>query len=158
MSTILKEEEVGVPRICLAMKCRAKTEYFREASLRIDLEQQLARMTRENEIYKDAVNSLLVRVSELLRPDYPALNFVRERLHNMREVAKVLYFLTEDIINIWIVIDEENFEVEMKIARTLRELASVFRNLRFDFMVIPTHETPLESLIPNDTKTLYSRT
>jgi len=158
MSVIPEEEEIGVPRICLSMKCGAKTEYLREASLRVNLEHQLTKITTENKIYKDAIDSLLASVNELLRPDYPALIFVKERLQDMREVVELSYFLTDDIVNIWIVIDRENFEVEMKIAETLRELASVFRNLRFDFMVIPKHETPLESLIPNDGKTLYSRT
>lgn len=156
--SVIKEEEVGVPRICLSIKCKAKSEYLREATLRINLERQLAKITEENSLYKDAISSLLASVNELLRPDYPAFIFLREHLQNTKEVVGVSYCFTDDVINIWIVIDEENFEVEMKIAETLRELLSLFRNLRFDFIVIPKYETHLESLIPNDARMLYSRT
>ena len=56
------------------------------------------------------------------------------------------------------VADGEDFETEMEIADAFRELMSIFRNLRFDYMVIPKSDIPLDEIIPKDSVVVYSKT
>jgi hypothetical protein len=57
-----------------------------------------------------------------------------------------------------VVADGEDFETEMEIADAFRELMSIFRNLRFDYMVIPKSDIPLDEIIPKDSVVVYSKT
>ena len=152
------ETEEHIPKICLSRKCDALSRYFREANLRINLEEQNRRLKEERALYKNAMDSLLAMVKELLSPNYPAINFLRERLKNIPEVTQAYFFITDQVINLWIVTKEEDFEAEMKIADILGELISVFSNLRFDFMIIPRYDIALNEVAPEDSQVIFSRT
>ncbi|MEM2970898.1 MAG: hypothetical protein QW270_00535 [Candidatus Bathyarchaeia archaeon] len=158
MSMLDEVESEHVPRECLSRKCVALSEYFRESALRIDLERQNKKLKKQNALYRKAVDSLLASIKELLHPYYPAINLLRERLKEIPKVTQAYYFVTEEVINLWIITEEENFETEMKIIENLRELFSVFRNLLFDFMIIPRDDIPLEEIIPANSQLIFSRT
>lgn len=155
MSALEWEEEGVIPRICFTKRCAVKSEYFRETVLRASLERQLKKVREENELYRNAVGALLVGIRELLTPDNAVLNLLRERLCHVEEVTEIYYFVTNEVINMWIAIKEENFEVEMEIAEILCELTSTFRNLRFDFMVIPKYDMPIEEFLPQNIKKVH---
>lgn len=140
---------------CLARSCKLKSEYFKEAVRRASLEKELRRITRENKFYKSAMNLLMVEVNELLKPNSAAIKFVKENLAKIPEIDSVYYFVKNGIINIWVMTKEENFEAEMKIADTLRELLYIFESLRFDFMVIPKYEMKLEEILSPDSKKIF---
>ena len=91
----------------------------------------------------------------MLTPDHAVLNLLRERIHHVKEVTDIYYFVTNEVINIWTAIREENFEVEMEIEEILCELTSTFRNLRFDYMVIPKYDMALEEFLPQGIKKAY---
>jgi hypothetical protein len=45
----------------------------------------------------------------------------------------------------------------MKIADSIRQLMAIFRNIRFDYMVIPNYNSALEDVIPQDSKLIYTK-
>lgn len=151
MSTVEWEKKI-VPKVCFSKECAIKSEYFREAVRGVDLEKQLKKIRKENMLYRNAMNALLLGIKELLTPDNAVLNLLRERLYHVKEVTDIYYFVTNEVINIWIAIKEENFEAEMEIAEILCELTSTFRNLRFDYMVIPKYDMALEEYLPQGIK------
>jgi hypothetical protein len=157
MSELVNEEDFA-PKTCLSKKCSALSEYIKETSLRIDLEKQIKTLKKQNASYKEAVGSLLVAIQDLLTPQYPAINFLRERLRSIPKVAQAYYFLTEDVINLWIITKEEDFEAEKKIADALVDLMSIFKNLRFDFMIIPNSDACLHETMPENSKIIVSGT
>lgn len=158
--TVLEEEEdrsKEVLEVCMSKKCAALSGYFRESALRMDLERQNEKLREQNVLYRKAISTLLSSIRELLHPYCPAINFLRERLKDVPKVTQVFYFITDNVVNLWIITEEEDFETEMKIVENLRELFSIFRNLLFDFMIIPKGETPLEELIPQNAERVFSR-
>jgi len=146
-----------IPNICLEEGCPALKGYFRESVLRMDLERQNKKLREENAYYRKAIGSLLKSIKELLHPHNPAIRFLRERLKDIPEVTQAYYFVFNDVINIWIEIEEEDYEVEMKIINSLRELFYIFSNLLFDFMIVPKGEIPLEKLVPVDRQIILVR-
>lgn len=158
--SVLTEEETRakqIPRACLSRKCNAISGYFREESLRIDLERQNKKLKKKNALYREAIDSLIGSIKDLLHPHYPAINLLREKLTNIPRVIKACYFVTDAVINLWIITEEEDFEAEMQIASALRELFSIFENLRFDFMIIPKYDMRLEEVIPEDSQMIFSK-
>ena len=160
--TMLEEEveieEDHVQKICLSKKCSLLTGYFRETNRRINLEEKNRELREQNSIYKHAMDSLLGVIKELLNPNYPALNFFREKLMNTSQVTQAYYFVTDQVINLWIITEEEDFDAEMQIADSLVELMRIFRNLKFDFMIIPKYDIPIEQIVPENSQIMYSRT
>jgi hypothetical protein len=157
--SMLEEEKVGeqIHKRCLTRKCSALSGYIRESNLRINLERQNRKLAEQNSIYKKAIDSLIAMVGELLSPHYPVTNFLREHLQDIPRVTKAYSFITDNVINLWIITEEEDFEAEMEIADTLRELFSVFRNLSFDFMIIPRYDMNMEEAVPKDSQVIFSR-
>lgn len=156
MTTYEKEIPV-VPRTCLARECGLKSLYLKETVRAEKLLKQLQRITEKNEIYRKAIDSLLSSVKELLKPDHAALNLLKERLTPVEEVLGLYYFVSNEVINLWILIREENFEAEMEIADSLGELFSVFRNLRFDFIVVPLYNMEINKILPREMKKVFSK-
>lgn len=156
MST-LEKKLIVAPEVCLSRKCGLRGEYFRETLRREKLEKQLERVTAENQKYKRAVTVLLSSIGDLLKPDHAALNLLRERLFPIPEVTGLHYFVSDGVINLWIVTREENFEIEMRIADSLVELFSIFRTLRFDFVIIPRYDLSLEEILPSESVRLFSK-
>ena len=157
MTTVYEKEISVVPRICLARECGLKTLYFREVVHAEELLKQLERVTKKNQIYREAIASLLSSVKELLKPDHAALNLLKERLSSVAEVLGVYYFVKNEVITLWVLIKEENFEAEMEIADSLAELFSVFRNLRFDFMVVPVYDMEIKKILPHEAEMVFSK-
>lgn len=151
--SMIQEEKTTTE--CLARSCKIKSEYFREAIRRSSLEKELRRITRENELYKKATNLLMLEINDLLKPNSAAIKFVKESLSKMPEVDSSYYFVKNEVINIWIITKEENFEAEIKIAEILRELLHIFENLRFDFMVIPKYEIKLKEILSSDSEKIF---
>jgi len=151
------ETEEHIPKICLSIKCDALSRYFREATLRIDLERQIRKLKEERSSYRDAIDCLLAMVKELMSPNFPAVNFFRERIKDIPKVTQAYYFVTNEVINLLVITEEEDFEAEMEIADTLVELMSLFKNLRFDFMIIPKYDTRLDEIVPKDSQVIFSR-
>lgn len=151
MSAVESEKGI-IPKVCFSRECTLKSEYFRTALRKVNLEKQLKKLRKENTLYKAAMSALLLEIKELLTPDHAVLNFLRERLCHIEEISDICYFVTNEVINFWIAIEEEDFEVEMEIAEILCELTSTFRNLRFDYMVIPKYDTSLEEYLPQGTQ------
>ena len=159
--TMLEEkveiEEDHVPKICLSKKCGLLSGYFRETNRRINLEDQIRELKERKAEYENAIDSLLSMVKELLSPDYPAINFFREKLANIPQVTQAHCFVTDQVINLWTIIEEEDFEAEMQIADSLVELMRIFKNLRFDFMIIPKYDMAIEQIVPEDSRIIYSK-
>ena len=151
-------EEDYVPKICLSRKCGLLSGYFKEANLRINLEDQIRELKEQKAEYENAMDSLLSMVRELLSPHYPAINFFREKLANIPQVTQAHYFVTDQVINLWIITGEEDFEAELQIADSLVELMRIFKNLRFDFMIIPNYDMAIEQIVPEDSQIIYPRT
>jgi len=157
---ILKESLSGdevIRKSCLEKECPALRRYFRESVLRMDLERQNRKLKEENALYREAVDSLLRSIKELLHPYSPAIIFLRERLKEIPKITQAYYFVTDDVINIWIEIEEEDYEAEMKIIENLRELFYIFQNLLFDFMIVPKGDVPLKESMPEDYQTIFIR-
>jgi len=146
-----------VPKNCLSRKCGLLSGYFRDANLLTNLEDQIRGLKEQKVEYENAIDSLLSMVKELLSPNYPAINFFREKLANIPQVTQSHYFVTGQVINLWTIIEEEDFEAEMQIADSLVELMRVFRNLRFDFMIIPKYDMTIEQIVPEDSQIIYSK-
>jgi len=142
-----EEKRLVTSEICLR-RCEFRSAYFREAVRYVNLERELERVTEQNELYKKAISLLLLEIKELLEPNYAALNLFKKRMSLIPEVTGVYYFIQNEVINIWTIIEKENFDVEMKIAESQCELLSIFQNLRFDFMVIPRCDRRLEDILP----------
>lgn len=160
MTMYEKEAVIGkkyVPKICLSRKCGLLSGYFREANLRINLEDQIRELKEQKVEYKNAMDTLLSLVKELLSPNYPAINFFRERLANIPQVTQAHCFVTDQVINLWTIIEKEDFEAEMQIADSLVELMRIFKNLRFDFMIIPKYDMAIEQIVPEDSQIVYSK-
>lgn len=151
-------KEDYVPKICLSRKCGLLTGYFRETNRRINVEEKNRELREQNSIYKHAVDSLLGLIKELLNPNYPAINFFKEKLMNISQVTQANYFVTDQGINLWVITEEEDFDAEMQIADSLVELMRIFRNLKFDFMIIPRYDIPIEQIVPKNSQIMYSRT
>jgi len=157
MSEMEEVTKPPVPKECLTKECGLKGLYFREAIYREDLERQLRRVTAQKERYRRATVALLSEIKELLSPDHAALNLLRERLNPINEVCGLYYFVSEGIINLWVIVNEDNFEVETKVAEYLSELFSIFRNLRFDFMIIPRDDLDLSEILPSGSRKVFSK-
>jgi len=155
--SISQEEQLITPRGCLSRRCDLRSAYFRETFRVEKLEKQLERVSREKEMYEKAAVSLLTTIKDLLKPDYAALNLLRERLFPIPEVAALYYCVSDGVINLWIITPEENFEAEMKIADSLAELFSIFRNLKFDFMIVPRYDMKIEEIVPSGSKEVFLR-
>jgi len=151
------EEIPEIPEGCLSRRCNVRSLYLRETLQREELERELEKVTVENEIYKKAVALLLSSIKDLLKPDHVALNLLKERLLPIIEVSSLHYFVVDGVINLWIITREENYEAEMKIAESLADLFSLFRNLRFDFMIIPKYDLRLEEVLPSESITVFSK-
>jgi hypothetical protein len=154
----LETENVRVPQPCFSRKCGAMSGYIKESNLRINLERQNKKLKEQNVLYKTATGSLLAMIKDLLSPNYPAVNFVRERLRDISAVSKAYYFVSDAVVNLWFFTEKEDFDAEMRIADTFCELASIFTNMRFDLMVIPKAQTQAENLLPSDIELFFSRT
>lgn len=139
---------------CLSRKCEIRSFYFREAVAKINLERRISKLTRENKRYREAIDFLLAEVKELIKPQHSALTFYKRSLSDMTQVVGIYYFVTNEVINIWTILEKENYEVEMKIAKAQSELLSIFQGLRFDFMVIPKNGQKLEDIIPSNMEKL----
>ena len=142
---------------CLEEECPVLKGYLRESALRMDLERQNKKLKEEIALYRKAVDSLLKSIKELLHPHNPAIIFLRERLKKIPKVTQAYYFVTDNVINIWIEIEEEDYEVEMKIIEILRELFYIFRNLLFDFMIVPKGDVSLKEFMPENYQTIFLR-
>lgn len=153
---IINNSEEFIPKVCLSTPCKAIKEYFRETSLRIDLERQNREIREENALYQEAISSLLNVIKNILTPNFPANNLLREKLKNIPNVINAYTFVNNDVINYWIIIEEENFEDELEIADAFRETLSVFNNLLFDFIIIPRQGVSLEKIVPKNSQLIYS--
>jgi len=156
MSTI-KETEILTPRKCLSERCELRSAYLRETLRAETLKKQLQRVTEQNEAYKKAVTTLLSNISDLLKPSNSALVLLKERLFPLPQVSSLYYFVSDGVINLLIITQEEDFETEMRIAESLTELFSVFSDLRFDFMIIPKYDLDIKEILPSMSKKLFSK-
>ena len=62
MSAAGLEEEKVIPKICFSKECAIKSEYFKEAVLRVNLERQLKKLQEDNVLYRKAVDLLLLGI------------------------------------------------------------------------------------------------
>lgn len=145
------------PEKCMTKKCSVVSGYLKEINLRINVEKQNKELVKENALFQEAINSLLLMVRDLVTPNYPAMEFLQQKLVDIPEVVQTYSFVRDEIINLWIITQYEDFEAEMKIADSMRQLLSVFRNIRFDYMVIPKYDASLEDAVPQDSKLIYSK-
>lgn len=156
--SIYKTTELEVsPAECLAKRCDVRRMALRKTIEVEELEEQLRRVSKEKELYEEAVVVLMSTIKEMLRPDHAALNLLKGRLAGIPEILALHYFVSDGVINIWIVTKEENLKIEMEIADSLAELFHVFRNLRFDFMIVPKHDLDPQELLPSDSIAVFSR-
>jgi len=92
-----------------------------------------------------------------LKPDHVILNLLKDRLSEMSDVLSLHYLISDGVINLWIIIREENFETEMRIAESLAELFRLFRDSRFDFMIVPKHDLAVDEYLPSGKSTVFSK-
>jgi hypothetical protein len=145
------------PEKCITKKCSAVSGYVKEINRRINVEKQNKELVKENALYQEAIDSLLLMVRDLVTPNFPAMEFLQQKLVNVPEVTQTHKFVRDEVINFYIITQFEDFNAEMKIADSIRQLISVFKNLRFDYMVIPKCDMNLDDIIPKDAKLIYSK-
>ena len=152
---LLKDEVIR--KSCLEEECPALKSYFKESNLRIDLERQNEKLKEENALYRAAIASLLEALKEALHPRSPIINFLKEQLNKIPQVTQAHYFVTDNVVNIWIEIEKDDYEIEMRVIKTLHELYRIFRNLLFDFMIVPRNDVSLREMLPEDHRTIFIR-
>jgi len=152
MEVMEKLEKIIEPKKCLSRRCGIRSLYFREAVERVSLERELERVTRQNQFYKEAVNTLLVELRELISPDNAALTMFKDRLSSIPGFLDAYYFVSDGVINIWTIIEKEDIDAEMKIAEAQCDLLYIFQSLRFDFMVIPKYDQDVSGFLPSEAK------
>jgi len=160
--TVYNKEVIGqndefFPQTCISKKCLTMRQYIKEVNRRINVDKQNKMLLKENILYQTALDSLSAMIRDLVNPNYPAIEFVRERLSDITKVYKAYYFVSEDIINIWVVTEDEDFDSEIEIADMFRELMVIFKNLKFDYMVIPKYNIALEEIMPKEATVIYSK-
>ena len=154
--TVIDSVPDAVPKNCLATKCKAMNEYFKETNLRINLERQNREIKEQNIMYQEAISSLLNMIKGMFTPNFPANNLFREYLQNIMNVNSAYSFINNEVINYWVIIKEENFKTELEIANAFRQVVLIFRNFLFDLMIIPKQGLSLEDIVPANSQLIFS--
>jgi len=131
------ERRAEIRDLCLDRVCRFRTEYFREQRLRLDLEETIAMLQTENRSYREAMAKLMQAVGQVIKPQDKPAGVFKDLLSDIPGIVALYQFVREDTINIWIIIEKENFDSEMKIAAAQAEILRRFQKSKFHFMVFP---------------------
>jgi len=133
---------------CLAQPCKLRSLFLRETIRREKLERQIETLEKENEAYREAIEVILSGIRNRIRPDIIPLVMLKERLEKMKNARGLFYLVREKTIYFWIFIGNEDPETELILAQELSNIFSTFRDMRFDFIIIPLNGMEIEDLLP----------
>jgi hypothetical protein len=74
------------PEKCMTKKCPACSGYVKEINKRINVEKQNKELVKENALYQKAIDSLALMVRDLVTPNYPAMEFLNQKLGDIPQV------------------------------------------------------------------------
>jgi phage terminase large subunit GpA-like protein len=122
----------------LSHQCYIKKGYF-ENKIRLEnMEKTL--MNKEDAIkyYEEVIASLSQVMLEMAKGNAPVFIFLREELSKIKQVTSIYYDILEDeSFDMWVVIKESDLNVEREVSQIFRKSLKAFRNIDFDFMILP---------------------
>lgn len=127
----------------------------KEVEHRLSVEHELKEVGHEKREYEKAFNSLFSTISKLLEPTNAAFNLFIERISQILDVEEVYVFMAEDAIDIWTITKKRNFDAEEKIIEAECEIMRIFRDIDFDFMILPREGRNLKEILPSNGKRIY---
>jgi phage terminase large subunit GpA-like protein len=97
-------------------------------------------MNKEDAIkyYEEVIASLSQVMLEMAKGNAPVFIFLREELSKIKQVTSIYYDILEDeSFDMWVVIKESDLNVEREVSQIFRKSLKAFRNIDFDFMILP---------------------
>lgn len=129
--------------------------FLKELVLREHFEEISTKLKKENEFYRNAIKSVLNGIKKMITPNHAVMNFLRTELKDELEILNAYFFVRDDVINVWVIIKNENLDVERMTAEVLGKMFSIFEDIKFDFMIIPIQGLKKEDILPLDSKKIF---
>lgn len=94
---------------------------------------------------------------QLLEIDQAATALFREEMKKIPQVEGVHVVPRDDgVLDLWIVIPENNYDVKKRIIEAQCLLMRVFQSVQFDFLILVRQDRTISEILPKETLDLYA--
>ncbi|WP_287588255.1 hypothetical protein [Candidatus Borrarchaeum sp.] len=107
--------------------------------------------------YKTVTKMLFEIINRTLLPYNAVLNIYSEKISKIKEVEAVYIFLRDNVIDIWTIIKEDDFDVKRKIAEVQGEIVDVFQEVLFDFLILSKEDIEADQSLLEDSIEIYQK-
>ena len=117
-----------------------------------NLEQELKELKLSKPLYREAADSVLLRLRAALDSTFSVPNFLSEEFREQKHIVNMYYSCSDDVTNIWIQLDRRDDETEMQIAKTQAKLYRLFPGIELNVLVVPRNVVHLERMVPKSAR------
>lgn len=114
------------------------------------------RFTIEND--NDISNNYINVFKQAINFIQPIYNYIRKEVKSFEKILAVfLHQKVNEIYDLWFIIEEDDFNLEMSISKIIGDLIEIFDPILFDSLSFTKNEIDIENFIMDDYEVIFLR-